>query len=67
MQQNPPHCEAPPNAETVAQQGTAFSQSHTVRCAGGTRGGLRGQQLQEIRGACDAPEPSHLQKAPGPS
>lgn len=67
MQQNPPHCEAPPDAAAVAQQGPlVVRQSHTVRRARRLRGGLRGHQLQALRGARDVPEPPRLQEAPGP-
>lgn len=67
MQENPPHCQAPPDAAAVAQQSPlVVRQSHTVRRARRPRRGLRGQQLQAFRGARDVPEPPRLQEAPGP-
>lgn len=55
MQQDPPHCEASAVAAAVAQQGPGVGEPHTVGCAGRTRGGVRGKQLQEICGAGDVP------------
>jgi len=64
MLQNPAHRQAPPNAAAVAQQGPHVGPPrNTLRCSGGTRGGVRGQQLQEICGARHLPEPPRLQEA----
>ena len=66
MQQDPAHREAPPNASALAQQGPHVgTPDNAVRCSRGTRGGVRGQQLQEIRGARHAPEPPRHQGASG--
>lgn len=65
MQQDPPHCEDAADAAAVAEQGEGVGEPDTVGCAGGTRGGVRGEQLQEIRGAGDVPEPPGLQEASG--
>jgi len=66
MQQNQAHRQAPPNAAAVAQQGPLVGPPrNTLRCSGGTRGGVRGQQLEEIRGARHIPEPPCVQEATG--
>lgn len=67
MHKDPSHCEAPPNAAAVAQQGPHVGQPHTIRCTSRTRGGVRGQELQEIRGAGDVPEPPRIQESSSPS
>lgn len=67
MQQNPPHCQAAPNAAAVAQQGPHVGESYTVGCARRTRGRLRRQQLPEICGARLLPQSSCLQEASGSS
>ena len=66
VQQNPPHCEAPPDAAAVAQEGLGCLLSCSLRRALRTRGDLCGDQLQAIRGARVVPEPPHLQEALGP-
>ncbi|TQD92555.1 hypothetical protein C1H46_021891 [Malus baccata] len=64
MQQDPPHCAAPPVAAAVAQQGLHVHQAHTLRCSRWTRRSLRGDQPHQIRGARVVLEPPRLQKAP---
>jgi len=64
MHQNPAHRQAPPNAAAVAQQGPHVGPPRsTLRCSGGTRGSVRGQQLQEICGTCHLPEPPRVPEA----
>ncbi|GFY95708.1 SAUR-like auxin-responsive protein family [Actinidia rufa] len=48
----------------MAEEGGA---PHTIRRSPGTRGGVCGVQLSEIRGARDIPEPPRLQEVLGPS
>ena len=65
MQPNPTHCTSPADAAAVAQQGPNVREPcTTVRCARGARGGVRGQQPHQIRGARHVPEPPRLQEAP---
>ena len=66
MQQDPTHCEDPTNAPTLEKKGTHRSRTcrSAVRCSCRTRGGVRGEQLQKVHRARDAPEPPHLQTAP---
>lgn len=59
MQQNPPHCQAPANAPTVAQQGPNVRQSHPLRRTSRTRSRLRRNQLPAVR------RPGHLLEPPG--
>lgn len=67
MQQDQAHCEAEADAASMAEQGAnvVCQTLCTVGCAVRTRGGLRWEQLQEIRGARDASEPPHFQESPG--
>ncbi|KAL5778176.1 hypothetical protein ACOSP7_011102 [Xanthoceras sorbifolium] len=66
MQQDPPHCEAEAVAAAVAEQGADVGQPYTIRRPCRTRSGVRRQQLQEVRGAGDVPEPPSLQEAARP-
>ena len=68
-QQDPTHCSDPTDGPTLEEEGahrggacagTSFADRRSRR----TRGGLRGDQLQEVHRARDAPEPPHLQAPP---
>ncbi|KAE8731384.1 hypothetical protein F3Y22_tig00002840pilonHSYRG01196 [Hibiscus syriacus] len=55
MLQNPPHCEASPNAAAMEEQGPQVGRSHPVRCTCGTWQSMW-DELPEIRGAVDVPD-----------